>query len=157
MELPSGALSDRWSRKYVLALNMVFFMANTFLWVIAQDIRLFLLGSLAASVHMALRSGTNTSFLYDTLSQLHESDTYIKTQGNVIFWENILEIIAIIAGGMLAGFFGLELPFWLTLPFSSAAVLLALSLTDPQIHRTTGEMGYWRHILEAGNTLILST
>jgi hypothetical protein len=106
---------------------------------------------------MAFRSGTNTSFLYDTLSQLHESDTYIKTQGNVIFWENILEIIAIIAGGMLAGFFGLELPFWLTLPFSFAAVLLALSLTDPQIHRTTGEMGYWRHILETGNTIILST
>src|SRR3972149_2945328 len=55
LEVPSGALADRWSRKYVLALNMVFFMVNTFLWVMAHDINLFILGSVAASIHMALR------------------------------------------------------------------------------------------------------
>src|SRR3990170_3794123 len=101
LEVPSGALADRWSRKYVLALNMVFFMGNTFLWAIAPRLGLFIVGSLLASVHSSLQSGTDTSFLYDTLKQLNKSDAYTKTLGNTTFWANLLAIIAGIAGGML--------------------------------------------------------
>src|SRR3989338_947221 len=59
LEVPSGALADRWSRKYVLALNMVFFMGTTFLWAVAPNLSLFIVGSLLASVHSALASGTD--------------------------------------------------------------------------------------------------
>jgi hypothetical protein len=54
----------------VLALNIAFFMINTFCWVIAHDLSLFLVGATAAAAHMALKSGTDTSFLYDTLAEL---------------------------------------------------------------------------------------
>ena len=150
LEVPSGALADRWSRKYVLALNMVFFMGNTFLWAIAPNLSLFIVGSLLASVHSALQSGTDTSFLYDTLKQMNKSDAYTKTLGNTTFWANLLAIIAGIGGGMLADAFGLAVPLWVTLPFSFAAVIVALTFTEPQIHRTTGEMGFWKHIAETG-------
>jgi predicted MFS family arabinose efflux permease len=154
LEVPSGAISDRWSRKYVLALNMVFFMVNTLLWVLAQDIRLFLLGSIAASIHVTLHSGTDTSFLYDTLKQLGKDHAIEKTLGNAIFWENTMAIIAGVAGGMVADYFGLEAPFWITLGFSFIAILLAFSFTEPRIHRTTGEMSYWKHIIETGKYLL---
>jgi predicted MFS family arabinose efflux permease len=154
LEVPSGAISDRWSRKYVLTLNMVFFMGNTLLWVLAQDIRLFLLGSVAASIHMALRSGTDTSFLYDTLKQLDKDQAFEKTLGNAIFWENTMAIVAGVAGGIVADYFGLEVPFWITLGFSFIALLIALSFTEPRIHRTTGEMTYWKHIAETGKYII---
>src|SRR3990170_8631716 len=150
LEVPSGALADRWNRKYVLALNMVFFMGTTFLWAIAPNLSVFVLGSLIASIYSALKSGTDTSFLYDTLKQLDRSDSYTKTQGNVIFWENLLSIIAGIGGGMLADAFGLAVPFWVTLPFSLGAVIVALTFTEPQIHRTTGEVSFWKHISETG-------
>lgn len=153
LEVPSGALADRWSRKYVLALNMVFFALNTFLWAIAHSLSVFILGSLVASVHSALKSGTDTSFLYDTLKQLNKTDSYVKTQGNVVFWENLFSIAAGIGGGMLAGAFGLAVPLWATLPFSLGAVIIALTFTEPQIHRTTGEMGFWKHIAETAKYL----
>jgi len=153
LEVPSGALADRWSRKYVLALNVVFFMFNTFLWAIAHTLNVFLLGAFAASIHSALRSGTDTSFLYDTLKQLNKETTYEKTYGNIVFYENIITILAGIIGAMAADRFGLVVPFWLTLGFSLIAVLLALSLTEPKIHRTTGEMKYWEHIAETGKYL----
>ncbi|MBN2238155.1 MAG: MFS transporter [Dehalococcoidales bacterium] len=152
-EVPSGAIADRWSRKYVLALNMVFFILNTLLWVLAQDIRLFLLGSLAASVHMAFLSGTDSSFLYDTLKQLNRTGDFEKVLGNSLFWNNLLAIFAGIAGGIIADFVGLEMPFWITIGFSLAAVFIALSFTEPEIHRTTGEMKYWTHIVETGKYL----
>lgn len=150
LEVPSGALSDRWSRKYVLALNAVFFMLNTFLWVIAHDVSLFLLGSMAASIHMAFRSGTDTSFLYDTLKQLNREGDYEKVYGKNLFYENSLAIVAGIAGGLIADYAGLEVPFWITLGFTFIAVLIALSFKEPDIHRTTGEMAYWEHIRETG-------
>ena len=155
LEVPSGALADRWSRKYVLALNMVFFIVTTFLWAVAPNLGIFVLGSLLASVHSALKSGTDISFLYDTLKQLDKSDSYTKTQGNVIFWENLLSILAGIGGGMLADAFGMAMPLWATLPFSLGAVIVALTFTEPQIHRTTGEVSFWKHIRETG-TFILS-
>jgi len=153
LEVPSGALADRWSRKYALALNMVFFMVNTFLWAIAPNLSVFILGDLIAAIHSALKYGTDTSFLYDTLKQLGKTDTYTKTQGNVIFWESLLSIIAGIIGGMIADAFGVVVPFWVTLPFSFAAMIVALTFTEPQIHRTTGEMGFWKHIVETGKYL----
>lgn len=153
LEVPSGAISDRWSRKYVLALNMVFFMLNTFFWAIAQEVNLFLLGALAASIHMALRSGTDTSFLYDTLKQLKRENTYEKVYGDVLFYENLCAIVAGIVGAMIADHYGLVVPFWITLGISFVAVLIALSFTEPKIHRTTGEMRYWEHIRETGKYL----
>ena len=152
-EIPSSAISDRWSRKYVLAINVVFFMLNTFLWAIAQDISLFMIGAFAASISSALKSGTDTSFLYDTLLELSKEETYEKTLGNAIFYESIAAIVAGIAGAMIADYYGLAAPFWLTLIFSFIAVLLALSLREPEIQRTTEEMTYWEHIVSTGRFL----
>lgn len=154
LEVPSGALADRWSRKYVLAMNMALFTLTTFLWAIAPGLSMFVLGSLIASIHSALKSGTDTSFLYDTLKQLGKTDDYVKTQGNVMFWENLLSILAGIGGGMLADAFGLAVPFWVTLPFSLGAAAIALTFTEPQIHRTTGEISFWRHIAGTGRYLL---
>lgn len=151
LEVPSGAISDRWSRKYVLALNVFFFMLNTLLWVLAQDLNLFILGSTAAAIHMALRSGTDTSFLYDTLSQLNRSEEYEKIYGRSVFWANLIAIPAGIIGPVIAQYAGLSTPFWLTLPFSFAALIVALSFDEPKIHRTTHEMDYWKHITETAS------
>lgn len=150
LEVPSGALSDRWSRKYVLVFNVVFFMLNTFLWAIADNLNVFILGTLAASIHMALRSGTDTSFLYDTLQQLNKENDYERTYGNIVFYENLFAVLAGISGAMIADHFGLVVPFWITLGFSFIALLIALSFTEPKIHRTTGELKYWEHIREVG-------
>ncbi|MBI2850880.1 MAG: MFS transporter [Chloroflexi bacterium] len=150
LEVPSGALADRWSRKYVLALNMVFFMGTTALWAIAPNLRVFILGNLIAGAHSAFGSGTDTSFLYDTLKQIGKDEVYTKTLGNAVFWGELFSIIAGIGGAMLADSLGLVVPLWVTLPFSLAAVVVALTFTEPQIHRTTREMGFWKHIGETG-------
>lgn len=154
LEVPSGALADRWSRKYVLALNMVFFVISTVLWAIAPNLGVFIIAMIIASIHSALRSGTDTAFLYDTLKQLGKSDDYVKTQGSVIFWVNLFSIVAGIAGGMIADAFGLAVPVWLTLPFACTAIIIALTFTEPKIHRTTGEMGFWKHIGVTGRILL---
>src|SRR6185436_7380801 len=65
LEVPTGAIADRWSRKYALALNVAFAMASTAMIAVAPGFAIFLLASLVASVHSAFESGTLTSLMYD--------------------------------------------------------------------------------------------
>ena len=146
LEVPSGVLSDRWSRKNVLALNMVFFMLNTLLWALSHSLTLFILGVIAGAVHSALLSGTHTSFIYDTLKQLGRSGEYIKVLGNTYFYMGISAATAGILGGMISEYYGLAAPLWLTLIFSAMALVFILTLKEPEIHKTTGEIDYWKHI-----------
>jgi len=50
---------------------------------------------------------------------------------------------------MVAGYFGITISFWITLAISFIALLFTLSLEEPDIHRTTGEVKYWSHINNA--------
>lgn len=147
LEVPLGALSDRWSRKYVLALNVAFFMLNTLLWVLAHGPNLFLLGAMAGSVHSALRSGTDTSFLYDTLKEADVEASFERTWGRILVYTNAFGILAAVSGAMLVSAFGLSTPFWLTLLVSGAALLAALTLEEPSFSRTTQASNYWKHVV----------
>lgn len=145
-EVPSGALADRWSRKNVLVLNEVFFILNTLIWVLSHSLTFFILGAIAGAIHMALVSGTFTSMVYDTLRQLGREHEYEKIYGSILFYGGILGVAAGILGGMIAAQFGITIPFWLTIGVIFTALLITILLQEPQIHRTTGEMDYWKHI-----------
>ena len=146
LEVPSGVLSDRWSRKKVLALNVLFFMMNTLLWALSHSFAVFALGVMAGAAHSALLSGTYTSLIYDTLKQLGRSGEYTKILGNNFFYMGISAAIAGIFGGMIAEYYGLAAPLWLTLFFSVMALGFILTLKEPDIHKTTDEINCWKHI-----------
>lgn len=146
LEVPSGVLADRWERRKVLALNIVFFMLNTLFWAIGQSVYMFLMGGIFAGVHVALASGTFTSLVYDTLKQIGKEKSYDRIWGSIASYGAGSLVIASIIGSMLAARFGITIPFWLTLVFSAAAVAIALALKEPAIHRQSEETKYWQHI-----------
>lgn len=148
LEVPTGALADRWSRKYVLALNVVFFMLNTLIWIFSHDFSLFALGVLMGAIHSTLASGTFNSLLYDSLKELKEEGRAEKVLGLNAYYDGLLAVVAGVAGGFIANAAGIELTLWLTLITSLIGLLFCLSLKEPTVHRTTGEMGYWKHIGE---------
>lgn len=146
LEVPSGAISDRWSRKYVLAFNAFFLTIQTLVWIFAHDLPVFMLGVLFGAFHTVLLSGTDTSFLYDTMKEYGKEHIYEKVLGRARFFGAIAGVIAAIAGGMVAQYFGLTATFWLTVPILLLATLVALTMKEPSFHRSTGEVNYWRHI-----------
>lgn len=154
LEVPLGALSDRWSRKYVLALNVFFLMLNTYFWVIAKDASFFVIGVVFGAIHSALVSGTDTSFLYDTLKEADREKDYARQWGRTIFVTSIFGMASGILGAMLVARFGLEVSFWLTLLVSGAALLTALSLREPHFHRANAELNYWQHIRDTAASML---
>src|SRR3990172_5191398 len=122
LEVPSGALADRWERRKVLALNLVFFMLNTLFWAIGHSFNMFLIGGIFAGVHVALASGTFTSLVYDTLKQIGNEESYDRIWGGIASYGAGSLLIASILGSMVADRFGITIPLWLTLIFSAAAI-----------------------------------
>lgn len=149
LEVPTGALADRWSRKYVLAMNLVFFMGNTLVWLFAHDLPMFLVGVMLGSVHTALVSGTFNSLLYDTLQENGQKEKAAHAFSLTSSYHGLAAAGAGVLGGVIATLFGIEATFWLTLIPTALGVVLCFSLVEPKIHRTTGELSYWKHIVEA--------
>src|SRR5256886_17012063 len=67
LDLTSGILADRWSRKGVLILASVASMLNALLGGLSHDVPTYLVSTLFFGVEVALVSGTYESILYDTL------------------------------------------------------------------------------------------
>lgn len=153
-EVPSGALSDRWSRKKMLALNSLFFALNTVIWAVSHSFILFVIGVIFGALHTTFRSGTDTSMLFDSLKELNKTDQYEKYLGRKRAIGAVSFAAAAVAGGLIGDMVGLEATFWWTLPSAVLAGVLALLLREPTFHRSTGEVSYWRHI---GNTFTFLT
>lgn len=153
LEVPSGALADRWSRKYMISLNYIFFIAHAIIFAVAPNFSVFLLGTFIASLHSVFISGTFNSIVYDSLKQIKKEGTYERVLGKIFFYTAISAAVAHIFGSMLAEYTNLSLPFWITTIFTFVALLISLTLKEPNIHRTTGEISYWKHIRDTGRYL----
>ncbi len=146
LEVPSGTLSDRWSRKYVLALNSLFFIGYIILFALSHSFMVFALGVLLAAAHSAFQSGTDTSLLFDSLREDKKEDNYEKYLGRKRAITAMGFIGAAVIGGLIGEYSGLEAAFWWTLPSAMLAGIVALTLREPVFHRSTGEVSYWQHI-----------
>lgn len=81
MEVPSGWLSDLWSRKNTLAAGL-FFTASGFGWLlIADSFWDAAFGEVLTGIGVSLISGTNSAMLYDSLLQDGKTDDYRRLEG----------------------------------------------------------------------------
>jgi MFS family permease len=135
-EIPSSVWADKYSRKNLLVVGMVF-------WVIAQ---LFFLGNSFASfvcmsifsgISSAFASGTESAITYDTLLNMGKEKDYdrIKSKIQGIFF--VGKAIAVIVGVWVYTY-NQHLPFILSILVSLMAVALLASLKEPKFQKTAG-------------------
>lgn len=146
LEVPSGALSDRWVRKYVLSLSVLFAILGIITLALSNGFWGFAAATILTGISFVLNSGTNTSILYDSLKEV----------GKVTDFEKYLAIRRILSGagfaaaslfgGFAAAHFGISFAIWITLIPLIIGLLLCLSLREPVFHKTTGELNFFKHI-----------
>ena len=135
-EISSSIWADRYSRKNILVIGIIF-------WVIAQ---IFFLGnsfisfvwmSIFAGISSAFASGTESAITYDTLINLDKEKEYdrIKSKIQGIFF--VGRAVAVIAG-VLAYIYNPKLPFVLSIIVALLAVFLLSLLKEPTFHKSQG-------------------
>jgi MFS family permease len=137
LEVPSGVLADRWSRKGVLVAAYAAILASVLVCGLATDVTTYVLGAGLLGVYIALQSGTLDSMLYDVLvEELGASETFESTLGRFRAVESVALAGSALAGGALAMLTSPRVTYFATLPMLGAAVVLISRFREPKLHQT---------------------
>lgn len=148
LEVPSGAIADRWSRRKMLIVSGVFFAAGYVTWVFSHSFLLFLLGFFFRTLGSTASSGTLQAYVYDFLKVHKSEDLFEKILGRGEAIRAIGMSVAIAAGGFLS-----EISFGFTTLLSAFSVgvisIVALLMPEVPIKKSTEEASYWQFMKKA--------
>jgi MFS family permease len=144
MEVPSGALADRWGRKKTLFLSQVFFIIGMIILIFSQSFWLFIIASMFSGLWLACYSGTGVAFYYDTLKELKREKDYEKLWGKLSLTTAVVSFIAAFSAGFLFNA-NLTLPYILSAGSAFLSLFVILSFTEPKFHKPAEEDSLFLH------------
>jgi predicted MFS family arabinose efflux permease len=156
LEMPSGALSDHFDRRWLLVAAPLFKSLTFLFWILAAgNFWLYALGFLFWSLAQALQSGSRESLLYERMEQEGRSAEFDKVLGR----DNAAEELGIGCGALLGGFvayYSFDWGLWLSIPPLLLASVLAFFLKDVRRGPAEAEgpetpAGYFSHFIDAAN------
>lgn len=101
LEVPSGYFSDRIGRRITLLLAAASFVLSFVCFIVGDDFWWFAAGQFMLAMGMAMQSGTDTAFHYDSLRALGRESEYAGREARAEQWGSIFIAIATLAGGVL--------------------------------------------------------
>ncbi len=138
LEVPSGVLADRWSRRSVLVIAVVALAVSALIGGSSTNVATYTASALFLGVFFALQSGTTEAMVYDTLlEETGSSDAFERTIGKVRVIESIALVTSALAGGVVAEVAPLRLTYFLTVPFLAGAIVALLTFREPRLHQAT--------------------
>jgi MFS family permease len=136
LEVPSGILADRWSRRGVVLLAQSALIVSVVIGGLSPNVGVYIVSALFLGVFFALQSGTFESIAYDTvLEETGDSELFERTIGRIRFVESAGLVVSALAGGALAEVVPLRATYFLTVPFIVVAAFALLRFREPRLHR----------------------
>src|SRR5947199_3146890 len=154
LDLTSGLLADRWSRKGILMLASVASMLNALLGGLSHDVPTYLVSTLFFGVEVAFVSGTYESIVYDTLLELTgHSHTFGKRLGQLKLLSSLALIIGALIGGLVATLLSPRLAYFATIPLVAISLGTLLTFQEPHLHHSDERISLKRHLRAIAQTL----
>ena len=130
-EIPSGYLSDVIGRKNTLVLGSLILPVGLFIYAFSYGFFGFALAEIILGIAAALRSGTDSALIYDTLIQMDREAEYKKFEGTAESFHQIAHASSAILGGLFA-LTSLRLPFYMNIASGLILFPLAVSFIEPE-------------------------
>jgi len=121
LEVPSGAIADRWDRRTILILSGLARAACMIVWIFSTNLPMFVLGFSLLVAGYSFESGTMQAYVFDYLKLHGKEDDFEKIWGRGTAFRLIGIAIALALGGFLS-----EHSYTLTVGLSSAGPLLGV-------------------------------
>jgi MFS family permease len=152
LDVPTGALADRFGRKWALAAGSLLTGCGSLLFWQAHGLPRFVLAQALLAVGMTLISGPDSAWLYDRLAATGDDARYRGREGAATAMKHVGTALAFAAGGFL-GRIDLGLPYLVTGCVSVLAAGAALLLREPPSdRRASAWRGLWPHLAQALRT-----
>lgn len=154
IEVPSGILADRWSRRGVLIVASIALMLCALIGGLSTDVPTYILSALVLGVYFAMYSGTLDSIVYDTvLEETGASDAFEEVIGRVRLIESLALVVSSLLGGWIAGFTTTRLTYFLTVPIAGLSVIAYLRFSEPRLHKSIEPTSLRHHVALTYQTL----
>ncbi|HEY7483283.1 MAG TPA: MFS transporter [Streptosporangiaceae bacterium] len=137
LEVPSGILADRWSRRGVLMVANAALMLSALIGGLSHTVATYMLAAVVLGVFFAMNSGTMEAVVYDTvLEETGGSASFERRIGRVRIVESLALVTSALAGGWVAQLATPRLTYFLTVPFAALSVVVLLAFKEPRLHKT---------------------
>ncbi|SIT14903.1 Predicted arabinose efflux permease, MFS family [Roseivivax lentus] len=130
LEVPSGVMSDRLGRRVTLIVSALSMALGAALLGWGGGFAVFMAGQALLGAGIAFVSGTDSSFLYESLQAAGEEASVEAEELRAWRFSFGALLVSAPLGG-LAALWSLALPFWLSAAAAGIGLVLALRFTDP--------------------------
>jgi MFS family permease len=131
-EVPTGTVADRWGRKASLLAGALAYVAALAFFGLASNYPLLLLSYLAWPVSMALMSGADSAFVYDSLAMLGREGEFRKVIGRSNAMHSVGFLVGGLIGAPLAAVTDLAVPILVSAAFAAVGAAIALGFREPR-------------------------
>jgi len=131
LEIPTGVLADRWSRKNLLVIGALLACTEFAILIYARSFWHFALAVAFAAVQRALCSGTSNALLYDSLKTVDEEAGFERSLGRLRVFDHGASVLAALLGSLVAARAGLETTYWLSLGSLVVSLVVSFLLIEP--------------------------
>ena len=132
LQIPAAAAADRWGRRTSLALGALLWAAGVTLFGLADTYQLLLFSYLIWGIAIALMTGADSAFLYDSLKALGREDEYQRIYGGAWAVLSAASLAGTLIGAPVAAATSLPFPIVLSGGIAALGVLAALTFTEPR-------------------------
>lgn len=138
VEVPSGILADRWSRRGVMIIGAVALMISVLLGGLSTGVGGYLVAVAVLGVYFAMSSGTVDAMVYDTVLEHTGSGAgFARRIGRIRLIESVALVGSGLAGGWLAAWTSPRLTYLVTVPIVALSIIALLRFREPR--RSSGE------------------
>ncbi len=129
LEVPSGALADRTSRKRILAISQALNASAFALWAVMPTFYGVLIGFILWGAKSAFTSGTYEAYVYDELKALDREADYSTVYGRLQACRAVAALLAAVSAAPLSTF-GYEAVIWCSVGASTLSMLAAFRMPE---------------------------
>ena len=135
LEIPTGILSDKYSRIFNLRLSAFLWFISYFFTAlsgsVSQGTAVLIFASVIGGLAGSLNSGTKEALIYETLSDCRKQSKFSVVFSRIMFWEQVGAIFgALIAVGTMF-LFDIKVLAWTTVLFGFLFFISSLFLYEP--------------------------
>jgi MFS family permease len=131
LEVPSGYFSDRIGRRRTLLIAAAALISSYCCFIVGAGYWWFAAGQFLLAMGIAMQSGTDTAFHYDSLKALGREAEYASREAKAEQWGLVMLAIATLSGGVL-GLLDLRLAYVFSLLSATGMAFLVWRMVEPQ-------------------------
>lgn len=131
-EVPTGAIADRFGRRYSLMLGSGLFAVAIFIFGVADNYLVILASYTAWGLGVTFQSGADTAILYDSLKNVGREDDFQKINSRMWALKSLAALLAILIGAPIAQATNFTFPIILSAGIAVLGVPVAFLMHEPR-------------------------